>query len=160
MDFDDQSLEMKRTLLKASVGGVTMSAHLLETNLKLILFSCLGIPDERFDNEWNSPRTLGKIIKELEAFKIFSEKEMTEIASAKDARNSFTHCLSDFFSESMNSSGSMFELIQRFESIKSRLDKINSVVTKKLHDQAQLGGVDVNGIQNKARNVVDFWEST
>lgn len=159
MKFDDQSMEMKRTLLEASVGGVTISAHLLETNLKVILFSCLGLPDERFDKEWNRPRTLGKIIEELKAFQLFGEKEMSEIASARDARNSFTHCLSDFFSESMNSNGSMFELIQRFDSIKSQLETINTVVTKTLHEQAKLGGVDVHGIESKAHNAVGSWES-
>tara|TARA_R110001583_G_C5435550_1_gene389319 strand:- start:114 stop:596 length:483 start_codon:yes stop_codon:yes gene_type:complete len=158
MNFDDQSMEMKRTLLEASVGGVSMSAHLVETNLKLILFSCFGLPDEEFDKEWSRPRTLGRIIRELEPYKLFSKSEMAEIDSAKDARNSFTHCLSDFFSESIQSNGSIFELIVRFNKIKSDLDIINSIVTQRLHEQAALGGVDVNDIQHRARNAVDSWE--
>ena len=159
MNFDDQSMEMKRTLLEASVGGVSISAHLLETNLKIILFSCLGLPDEKFDKEWSRPRTLGRIIEELKSYQLFSKSEMGEIDSAKDARNSFTHCLSEFFSESIKSIGSMLELIHRFDSIKSQLDKSNSIVSQKLHQQATLGGVDVNGIQNMARNAVDSWEN-
>ncbi len=159
MNFDGQSMEMKRTLLEASVGGVSISAHLLETNLKIILFSCLGLPDQEFDKEWSRPRPLGRIIKELKPYQLFSKSEMAEIDSARDARNSFTHCLSELFSESIQSDGSMLELIDRFNKIKSELDAINSIVTQKLHEQAALGGVDVNDIQNRARNAVDFWES-
>ena len=135
-----------------------MSAHLLETNLKLILFSCFGLPDEEFDKEWNRPRTLGRIIRELEPYKLFSKSEMAEIESAKEARNSFTHCLSEFFSESIQSNGSIRELIVRFNKIKGDLDTINNIVTQRLHEQAALGGVDVNDIQNRARNAVDPWE--
>lgn len=159
MNFDDQSLEMKRTLLEASVGAVSISAHLLETNLKIILFSCFGLPDEEFDKEWSKPRPLGRIINELKPYQLFSQSEMAEIDSAREARNSFTHCLSELFSESIQSDGSMLGLIHRLNSITSTLDAINSTVTQKLHEQATLGGVDVNDIQNRARNAVDSWES-
>lgn len=160
MNFDDQSTEMKRILLEASVGAVSISAHLLETNLKIILFSCLGLPEEEFDKEWSKPRPLGRIIKELLPYQLFSKTEMVEIDSAREARNSFTHCLSELFSESIQSDGSVLELIGRFNEIKSDLDTTNSIVTQKLHEQAVLGGVDVNDIQKRARNAVDAWEST
>lgn len=158
MNFNDQPIEVRRTLLESSVGRVTIASHSLESNLKIILFSCFGFTDEAFDKEWDKPRTLGKIIKDLKQFSVFNSIEGDSLVSARDIRNEFTHNLSEKYAKSVKSGSSMFKLFQEFNELAQQIDNINSLVVDKLYEQASLGGVNVSKVNDLAKKNVDSWE--
>jgi hypothetical protein len=154
---DEQKIEMKRTLLEASVGRVTISSHHLENVLKVILFSCLGVPDEEFVKEWEKVKTLGQIINELKKFGVFTDEQHQKLDSARNLRNTFTHRLSEIYVQGIHS-GAMYDLIQDFEKMKLEIDEASQIAEKVHHELAVRGGVNVSEVKEKARDVVDIWE--
>lgn len=158
MNFNDQPIEVRRTLLESSVGRITIASNSLESNLKIILFSCFGLTDEAFDKEWDKARTLGKIILELKQFSVFNSIEAASLVSARDIRNEFTHNLSEKYAKSVKSGASMFKLFQEFNELAQQIDNINSLVVHKLYEQASLGGVNVSKVNGLAKKNVDSWE--
>ena len=158
MNFGDQSIEMKRTLLESAVGRVFLSSHSLELNLKIILFSLLNFTDNDFDQEWEKPRTLGVIIVKLKSYDIFNPKEITLLDEAKELRNKFTHSLSENYISSINNNGTMFQLILEFNSIKKSIDIASDMVLSKQHEMAKHGGVNVADMLLSVRKDVDNWE--
>ena len=150
---------MKRTLLEASVGKVTITANGLESNL-LLLFSVITTNnDDDFEKQYSKIRTLGVLINEVKNLNVFDDNSMSILIEAKVQRNSFTHALSDKYVASISDSGSMFQLIQEFIAIEQTIDKADRLVVKKLHSLATEGGVDVRDIKKQAKLAVNNWEN-
>lgn len=158
MNFDDQNIEMNRVFLESAVGKVVLSSHLLELNLKIILFSLLNFDEDNFDEEWEKPRTLGVILGNIKSYDIFNPEEITLLDEAKELRNNFTHNLSENYISSVNNKENMFQLIQEFNSIKESIDITNDMVLSKQHVMAKHGGVNVYDMLLSIRKVVGNWE--
>lgn len=158
MNFNEQSIEMKRTLLEASVGSMTLNCHMLEVYLKIILFSCLALSSEKFEAEWNKPRVLGSLINELRKFPVFTHEEIKKIDLARKTRNEFTHNLSAVFEASIKQDESMQELIENINEMKDEIVGVTHFVKARLHEQASLGGVNVELLNGIADKQVSDWE--
>lgn len=158
MNFHDQTIEMKRTLVEASVGRVTIASHNLESILKVILFSCLCIPDDKLEKEWQRHRPLGTIIEGLKKYEVFGEEQLKSLDSARKLRNRFTHRLSETYSQIIKS-GAMFDLTEELEGMKREIDAAAQMAERVLHEHAIHGGVDVSEVKDRARKAVDTWES-
>jgi len=158
MNFNNQSIEMKRTLLEAAIGSVVIASHSLELNLKIMLFSLLNYPDDKFDNEWEKPRTLGFIIGELRVFDVFDSEQMSLLNEVKEQRNKFTHRLSEFYMSSISNKGTMYHLFQEFNSISKKIDIATNMAKNRLNEMAYSGGVNVDEFRSSARKAVNNWE--
>ena len=150
---------MKRTLLEASVGKVSISAHGLESNL--LLFYCIYTTnnDVEFEKQYNKIRMLGQLIKDVKKLGVFDEETLNVLNNAKKQRNSFTHRLSEKYITSIEDSGSMFQLIQEFLGIQKVIESADRIVVKELQKLATGGGVDVTAIKAKAKSAVQDWEN-
>jgi len=158
MNFNHQSIEMKRTLLEASIGSVVIASHSLELNLKIMLFSLLNYPDDKFNNEWEKPKTLGVIIDKLRGFDVFDLEQISLLDEAKEQRNKFTHRLSEFYMSSISNKGSMYHLFQEFNNISKEIDIATNMAKNQLTKMACSGGVNVDEFRSSARKAVDNWE--
>lgn len=159
MNFNEQSIEMKRTLLEASVGKVSIAAHGLEYNL--LVFYCIYTTndDVEFEKEHNRFRTLGQLINDIRKLDVFDDESLKVLIKAKEYRNAFTHRLSEKYNASILGNGSMLQLIQEFMDILKVIEKADHIVEKELQKLIS-SGVDVSAIKVKAKSAVQEWENT
>ncbi|WP_339075290.1 hypothetical protein [Teredinibacter turnerae] len=96
-------------------------------------------------------RTLSPMLDELKAKKVFSDQESKVLEAAKQARNDFTHRLSEPYTSSIKSGSSMLELIRHFLKIKENIQVATRMAESKMHDIANTKGLDVNFILQSAK---------
>ncbi|MED6321432.1 MAG: hypothetical protein VX873_08630 [Pseudomonadota bacterium] len=159
VNFYEQSIEMKRTLLEASIGRVTIAANGLESSLKLVISILTTDNDESFEKEYNKIRTLGVLIQRAVDLDIFDNLTNAMLRRACKIRNEFTHALSEKYTNSINSQGSMYDLIQEFVTFREELNQAAHAVNQKLNEMASNGGVNLDDVKTRAKKALQAWEN-
>ncbi|MBU2985188.1 hypothetical protein KO528_07485 [Saccharophagus degradans] len=159
MDFESQSIEMKRTMLEASVGRVAIAAHSLELHAKLLL--CIEIAkgnDTIFEEEFEKFRTLGMLVQDIGKAGLLNNPDMDTLRLVKNSRNEFTHKLSEPYITAIRGDKPMYELILEFEGLKCALNDAEKVISSILNVKAKAGGVSISDVKQKAKEEVNNWE--
>lgn len=159
MDFESLSIEMKRTMLEAAVGRVSIAAHSFELKTKILF--CLeksGGADELFIKEYNSFNQLKNMLNYFEGKGLFKKQEIESLHSTRMKRNEFTHALSESYISAIVEKKPIIELIFEFEELKNTLNESELLLDRVLYSRVSQGGLNIIEMQQAAEATIDAWE--